>query len=241
MRKTLWLLYQPYKFLILMPLAGLLTLIFGFFALPFVFIFGPKTASFLSGVLWARLLCYLTPITVKVQGRENIHKKQSYVIIANHLSLYDIFVLYGWIGIDFRWIMKKELRNVPGLGIACEKIGHIYVDRSSPTSALETIRQTKLKVREGTSIIVFPEGTRSANGEMGEFKKGAFKIAFDLNLPILPITLTGTDTILPNHSLNLFPGRANIKIHPPVPLENYSWENVTKLMEDVRLIIKDRS
>ena len=127
MKKALWLLYQPYKWLVFIPLACILTLFFGFLALPLVFIFGAKTASLISGAWWARLLSYLTPVFVRVSGRKNIVRKQSYVIIANHQSLYDILILYGWLGLDFRWVMKKELRKIPGAGIACEKIGHICI------------------------------------------------------------------------------------------------------------------
>ena len=98
----------------------------------------------------------MTPVFVGAVGKENIAAGQSYVIVANHQSIYDIVVLYGWLGVDFRWIMKKELRKVPGLGIACEKIGHIFIDRSHSKKAMESLNEAKGKLRNGTSLIFFP-------------------------------------------------------------------------------------
>ena len=79
------------------------------------------------GIVWSRFNAWITPMLVTTRGLEKIDRKQSYVVVSNHQSQYDIFVLYGWLGIDFKWVMKQELRKIPGLGIACEKIGHIFI------------------------------------------------------------------------------------------------------------------
>ena len=197
----------------------------------------PRITSFICGTIWARLNGYLTPIRVKVTGRENIDQTQSYVIVANHQSQYDIFVLYGWLGIDFKWVMKQELRKVPGIGIGCEKVGHIFIDRSNHEKALASLRAAKEKIVNGTSVIFFPEGTRSRDGSLGVFKKGAFKMAVDLRLPILPITIVGTRDILPTDSVDLFPGRARMIIHKPIDTGGYKDDNLDELVDRARGII----
>lgn len=234
MRKFLYLLYQPYKWLIYIPFLAASTLVFGITAALLAIFVSPKLASFIGGALWARLNCYVTPIFVKVSGRENIDKNQSYVIVSNHQSQFDIFVLYGYIGIDFKWVMKYELRKVPGLGIGCEKIGHVFIDRSDSEKAIASLKAAKERIVNGTSIIFFPEGTRRIGNRLGEFKKGAFKMALDLNLPILPVTIRGTEKILPPKTMDLFPGCAQLIIGKPISTENFNDSNIEELMQKVK-------
>ena len=122
MKKLLRTLYQPYKWFIFGPFIVCTTFLCGGLATLSAILSEPRYAS-IFGVIWARLNSLATPMVVKIRGKENISKTQSYVIVSNHQSQYDIFVLYGWLGIDFKWVMKQELRKVPALGIACEKIG----------------------------------------------------------------------------------------------------------------------
>ncbi len=232
-KKILWILYQPYKFGIFVPFLGLFTAIFGVSAMLLSFTIGERIAS-LSGVIWAKVLGWTTPIFVTIKGKENIDKKQSYVIVSNHQSQYDIFLLYGWVGIDFKWVMKQELRKVPILGLACDKVGHIFIDRSNTDVAFKSINAAKKKITGGTSVLFFPEGVRSKDGNLLDFKKGAFRMALDLELPILPITINNTHNILPAGTMNLFPGKANMIIHPAIDTKGYHDENITELMNKVR-------
>jgi 1-acyl-sn-glycerol-3-phosphate acyltransferase len=239
MRRLLHILYQPYKWLIFLPLLTASTLFWGFLAVFLVSIsVSPKFVSALCGVWWSRINSFRTPMPVTVTGRQNIDPGQSYVIVSNHQSHYDVFVLYGWLGVDFKWVMKQELRKVPALGIACEKAGHIYIDRSDKRGALDSLNEAKRKITNGTSVIFFPEGTRSRTGQMGDFKKGAFYMALDLGIPILPITIIGTGKVLPPHTIDLFPGRARMIIHEPIPVAGYDMKNVEALMERVRTVIQ---
>ncbi|MFH1538511.1 MAG: lysophospholipid acyltransferase family protein [bacterium] len=237
MKKILRILYQPWKYLVFLPCMVFSTLFAGISAIALASIFGQRAASRICGTIWARFNACATPMLVSVEGKENIDRSQSYVIVSNHQSQFDILVLYGWLGLDIRWVMKQELRKVPALGIASEKIGHIFIDRSNREAAIASLREAKQKVVNGTSVVFFPEGTRSITGELGEFKKGAFVMALDLGLPILPITITGTGKVLPPTTLNLFPGRAKMKIHPPVDVSGYNRENIDKLIADVKNII----
>lgn len=238
MRKILYILYQPYKYLVYLPILVLSTLFLGSVAVIVATAISPKLASMTCGVWWARLNSYVTPMLVSVRGRERINRRQSYVIVSNHQSHYDVFVLYGWLGIDFKWVMKKELRKIPALGIACEKAGHIYIDRSNRETAIASLEEAKKRIVNGTSVLFFPEGTRSASGELQEFKKGAFIMALELGIPILPITILNTGKILPTQTIDLFPGRVTMLIHEPIGVYGYSKENVRELMGKVKKVIQ---
>jgi len=231
MKKILYLLYQPYKWFIYIPFFCLSTILFGSIAVILAFIANDRIASFAGGVLWARINSWMTPIFIKVSGRENIDIKQSYVVIANHQSAFDIFVLYGFLNIDFKWVIKQEARKLPGIGIGCEKVGHIFIDRTDHDSAIKSLNEAKNKIVNGTSIIFFPEGTRSFDGVVRHFKKGAFKMALELDLPILPVTIIGTKEILPNKTLDLFPGKVLMRIHEPIAVKGYSNENINNLIK----------
>jgi 1-acyl-sn-glycerol-3-phosphate acyltransferase len=214
------------------------TIIFGILAVVLSLTVNRTFGSYIGGAVWSKLNTVLAFVRVQVNGRENIIPGQSYVIVANHESAFDIFILYGWMGVDFKWVMKKEIRKIPGVGFGSEAVGHIFIDRSSSKAALETIGAAKEKIRGGTSVFFFPEGTRSRTPEMLPFKKGAFRFAFDLGLPILPVTINGTRKIYPPDSINLLPGRAELIIHPPIDIAPYSPEKIGELIEVSRRTIE---
>ncbi len=234
MKKILWLLYQPYKWLIFVPILGLSAAFFSILAVTLGVLINARTGSLVGGISWSRLCSALTPMWVKTHGLENIDRKQSYVVVSNHQSHFDIFVVYGWLFMDLKWVMKQELRKVPFIGWACDKLDFIYVDRSDNQKAIESINAAKSKIVNGTSIMFFPEGTRSKNGEIGRFKKGAFKVAMDLNLPILPMTVKGTRKILPSGSFNLLPGKAELVVHKPFSLNGVSESELPGVIEQCR-------
>ncbi len=238
MRKILYLLYVPYKWLVLAPVIAASTAFFAALAITLAIVVNPRAGSMVCGTAWARLISWLTPMWVTVIGRERIDHKQSYVIVANHLSSYDIFVLYGWLGLDFKWVLKHELRKMPALGISCEKLGHVFVDRSDAKAAIRSINAAKKRVGNGTSVIFFAEGTRSLDGRPQPFKNGAFRMAIELGLPILPVTITGTREIVPPKTLRVFPGKARLILHPPVPVTGLGRLDVKPLMRQVKTIIE---
>jgi 1-acyl-sn-glycerol-3-phosphate acyltransferase len=231
-------LYKIYAWLVFAPLFGISTLFFGSAAVVLLFFLKPRQVSTLCGKSWARVNSFFTPMRVTVAGREHVDPHQSYVIVSNHQSQFDIFVLYGWLDIDFKWVMKQELRKVPFIGIACERLGHIYVDRSNREAALASINAAKQRIVDGTSVLFFPEGTRSREKHMRPFKKGAFRMALDLQLPILPITIQGTRDILPSDTLDLYPGRAKMTIHPPIPIDDYDNARLNELIARTRHVIE---
>lgn len=239
MKKLLWLLYQPYKWLIFTPILGISGMLLAILAVILSILFNDRVGSMIGGIAWSRICAFFTPIFVKVRGIENVDRKQSYIVVSNHQSHYDIFVVFGWMWMDLKWVMKKELRKVPFIGYACEKVGHIIIDRSDHQAAVESINAAKKNLINGTSAIFFPEGTRSRDGNIGKFKKGAFFLAIDLGLPILPLTIKGTRKILPSHSTNLLPGKAELIVHPPISTKGYSEANLSELMTKTRTVISD--
>ena len=234
MKRIGHILYQPYKWLIFFPILVVDTIIFGLLAVIVSTLVNQRVGSYIGGVIWSRFNAFLTPMLVSVSGRENVNPKHSYVVVSNHQSVYDIFLIYGWLGIDLKWLMKKELRKVPGVGFGSEKVGHIFIDRSNSKKAFDSINEAKRKLVNGTSVVIFPEGTRSVTGELGVFKRGAFKIAFDLNLPILPITVVDTKNIMPTNTFNVLPGRVKMVIHEPMDIGNYNEKEPEVLVDEVR-------
>ncbi len=213
-------LYQIYKWVVFIPIFAVASIVFSIGAAVLSILFSPRIGS-KSGAMWAKTVALFTPMRVKVHGREHIKKEQSYVIVSNHQSAYDIFALYGFLGIDFRWVMKKELRKAFFIGWASEKVGHIFLDRTSPKAALESIQLAKSKLVNGTSVVIFPEGTRSGSNRVRNFKSGAFKIAEDINLPILPITIRNTHKVYGGGMFNVNPGKVDIFIGKEINTELY--------------------
>ena len=160
------------------------------------FIGGAHFWGYHPGKIWSRLVCYILLIPVKINRNKQLKKNQSYIFVANHQGAFDIFLIYGFIGRNFKWMMKKSLRSIPFVGKACQSAGHIFVDKSGPKKIQETIDQARHSLRDGTSLVVFPEGRRTFTGKMGPFKKGAFQLADELQLPIVPLTIDGSFDVL---------------------------------------------
>ena len=127
-------------------------------------------------------------------------------------------------------MMKKSLEKVPFVGIACKSSGHIMVDRSSPQAIKNTMDEAKAKLKDGMSLVVFPEGSRSWNGQMSSFKRGAFKLALDFNLPVVPITIDGSFKVMPRTTYNVTPGKIILTIHEPImpSAEGHDLDTVLK-------------
>jgi len=211
-----------------------LTLTFGSLTAIFATLVNPHFASRVFGATWARWLAYLTPIRGIVEDDGNSDRSRSYVVVSNHQSMYDILVIYGWLALDLKWVMKKELRKIPGIGIGCEKAGHIFIDRKNPKAARKTLEEALARLGEGIGILFFPEGTRSTSGRLLPFKKGAFRTAIEQQLPVLPVTIVGTRDILPNKTLTPFPGRARLVVHPCIETRGMEISRIDELMEAAR-------
>ena len=192
-------------------------------------------------IFWARSLCFLSLVRVKVQGIENIDPKASYIFVANHQSIYDIPLVYGWLNNNFKWIMKKELRRLPVIGKTCELMGHIFIDRSHPMRAKQSLEAAKKNLKQGeSSIFLFPEGTRTRNGKIQRFKRGAFTIARDLHLPIVPVTIIGAYDALPKGLNYITPGTIQMIIHSPIDTAHLNDENLNEMVDKVKNTIESK-
>ena len=155
-------------------------------------------------------------IRVKVKGRENIDPKQSYVFVANHQGAFDIWSIYGYLGHRFKWLMKKELRKVFFVGAACNAAGHVFVDDSSIQGVKRTIEDAEKRLQNGMSVVIFPEGSRTFDGKMIPFKRGAFMLAAEFKLPVVPISIDGSFRAMPRTTYNVTPCTITLTIHQPI-------------------------
>ena len=228
------LIFTAYKWIVVAPLLLFSTLFLGVLIMLLSSLGAPNFASRVFATGWARFNSAVSMMTVVTRGTENLDTQRSYVVVANHQSLYDIYVLYGFLGVDFKWVMKKELRSVPILGLACELMGHILIDRSNTEAALNTINDARSRIVDGMSVVFFPEGTRSRNGELRQFKKGAFRFAQEMGLPILPVVIHGTKDILPSDTIELMPGEACIEILPAIETDNLTPEDMSEVARTIR-------
>ena len=222
-----------YQWLIFMPLFLVATVVTALMTILFAALFGDREITYVPARHWSRFSCYGMFITVKVEGTENISNNESYIFAANHQSVYDIFLVYGWLDSRFKWIMKKELRKIPLVGAACEAAGHIFIDRSSPMAAKKSIDDASRKLVNGSSVVIFPEGTRSKDGKLGKFKRGAFTLASEIKLPIVPLTIKGTYKAMPTGSYLIYPTKLTLVIHKPIPYRPEFHENQHLLIEMV--------
>lgn len=188
--------------------------------------------GYYPGHIWARCILWLLLIPVKVEGRENLEKEQSYVFVANHQGAFDIFLIYGYLGRNFKWMMKWQLRKIPFVGWACEKSHQIFVDKRGASRIKKTYDDARRTLQGGVSVAVFPEGSRTFTGHMGTFKKGAFALADELQLPVIPLTINGSFDIMPRQSKNKLVSwhRLSLTIHQAIYPIGQGPENIQATM-----------
>lgn len=242
MRHFITLLYYIYQVCVLLPVTILSTAFFGITAtiMPH---FGNGTwwGNF-CGHYWGRSLVRTTLVPVKVTGRENIKPGQSYILVANHQGCYDIFLIFGFINRPIRWMMKVALRKVPFIGSSCQETGQIFVDNSSPAKVKQNYQQAREVLKNGVSLMVFPEGCRTHTGKMGPFKRGAYTLADELQLPVVPMTINGSFDIMPRHRDFHFAHwhPLSLTIHEPIYPQGQGAENIKYLMEESRKAINSQ-
>ncbi len=169
-----------------------------------------------------------------------MEKGRPYILMANHQGAYDIFVLLAYLPVHFKWLAKEELFKIPIFGWAMGAAGYISIDRKGKKKALESIEQAVTKIREGASVLVFPEGTRSPDGQIHSFKKGGFTLAIKAGVPIVPIAIRGSREVLPRSSLRVRPGRIQLVVGKPIPTDDRGMADREGLMEEVRAAIEGR-
>ena len=188
--------------------------------------------GYFPGHIWGKVIIRSLLLPVKVEGRQHLEKDQSYVFVANHQGSFDIFLIYGFLNRNFKWMMKQQLRKVPFLGFACERSHQIFVDKRGPGKIRKTYEQAREILKEGYSVTVFPEGARSFTGHMGQFRKGAFALADELQLPVVPLTINGSFDVLPRQrGFNFIKWHPlSLTIHEPIYPVGQGTENIDATM-----------
>lgn len=191
------------------------------------------------GQLWGKANLRVAGTRVQVDGLSRIDPARAYVLAANHQSWFDIFAIYACLPIQFRWLAKEELFHVPILGPAMTACGAIPIDRGDRRKAFESINRAAARVRSGTSIVIFPEGTRSPDGVLRDFKTGGFILALKAQQPILPISISGSHRILPKRGeWRIQRGTIRMTVGAPIPTAGLTNRDRDALMEQVREAIR---
>jgi 1-acyl-sn-glycerol-3-phosphate acyltransferase len=176
---------------------------------------------------WGKSLIRLAFCKVKVTGLEHLDKGKAYLFIANHSSSFDIFLLNGYLPFEFRWISKASYFNVPVFGNAMKKAGYILIQRDKPMQAMRALLYAVDTLKQGKSIVIFPEGTRSRTGELQDFKKGTLVIASKAGAEVVPLTIRNTFEAKKPGSFWVIPSLLEIVIHEPVLIEKCMKEEDT--------------
>jgi 1-acyl-sn-glycerol-3-phosphate acyltransferase len=186
------------------------------------------------GRCWAKSILWVAGIKVNTKGIEKLDPDKPFVFMCNHQSNFDILVLFSALPAQFRWIAKSELFRIPLFGQAMRGAGYISIERKDRKKAIQSLRQAAERIRSGVSVMIFPEGTRSPDGYIGEFKKGGFILAYDAGVPVIPVVLNGTWSIMSKNSLHIKPGNVTLSVLPAVNVSDYGKAEKSKLMDDVR-------
>lgn len=187
--------------------------------------------------IWGKILLLICNTKAEVIGKENLDRGKPHVFMANHQSDFDILIALAYIPGQFRWLVKKELFNIPVFGAAMKGAGYISIDRQNKENAMQSLDEAALRIRNGKSIMTFPEGTRSRDGEIKEFKQGTFYLAIKSGVPIIPVTIIGSGQIMPKRSLRVRPGRVKLIIDKPIDVKKYGVEDRQALIKKVRNVI----
>ena len=189
---------------------------------------------------WSWLILKTSGIRVRVEGLENVRPGETAIYCVNHQSAMDIPVLFVNLPVQFRFVAKRSLFNMPFMGWHLTRSGHIAVDRDRPREALKSMKKAAQEIRDGKSVLLFPEGHRSRTGQMLPFRAGSFYIAILAGVPIVPITLNGTAFVLKPDTYHVRPGQTEMIVHPPVSTQGLNLKDAEKLSEQVRGIIASR-
>ncbi|MBS1105070.1 MAG: 1-acyl-sn-glycerol-3-phosphate acyltransferase [Deltaproteobacteria bacterium] len=216
-------------------LIGLYTILIGVPVIAASFFDGGRTMMVL-GRLWARWILATFAVRVDVAGLENVPTHAPILLMSNHQSLADIAAIVSTLppSIKWRFVAKKELVRVPVFGQALLASGHIIIDRGNRERAVASLRRAAERIRAGTSVIVFPEGTRSPDGHLRLFKSGPFHLAVEAQVPIVPVTVSGSQRITPKGELRVRSGRVKIVYGKPIPTRGISIEERKVLAARVR-------
>jgi 1-acyl-sn-glycerol-3-phosphate acyltransferase len=189
--------------------------------------------------IWSGWILGSLGIPLAVVGRERMDPEQTYVLMSNHQSVFDIFALFRGVDHPLRMVAKRGLFWIPVLGWSMWMCGFIPIDRSKRDSAIRSLDRAARRIRSGVSVLVFPEGTRSRDGTLHPFKKGGFMLALKAGVPVVPVVVLGTGAIMEKGSLRVGRADVEVRIGPPIAVEGRGPESRDRLMAEVRRAMID--
>lgn len=229
--------YNIYTYLIATPLFIFNCVVNGSLLALFGLMGDRKHFTYWIPRLWAWFTCFVYLIPVTVKGREKLDKNQTYLFIPNHQGYFDIFLLYAYLGVNFKFMLKDYLRNIPFIGYGCAKSGHVYLGESRQ-AITHALLESRANLEKGISMTIFPEGTRTHDGRLGEFKRGAFMLATQLERPIVPITINGSYEVYSRHATMISHHSLELIIHDPISVEKQKAKGTKQIMKDVYDVIE---
>jgi 1-acyl-sn-glycerol-3-phosphate acyltransferase len=185
---------------------------------------------------WSWLILATTGVSVEVTGLDHLPRDRTFIFVSNHQSIYDIPVIFATLPYQLRIIAKESLGSFPFLGWHLRRNGHLLVDRRNPDRA-GILRRWRALVGEGLSLVIFPEGTRSADGRVGRFKAGSFLLAVEAQLPVVPLSIDGTRHVMRKGRLMTSPGHARLVVHEPIDTAGLAVGDARRLAERVRDVV----
>ena len=214
-------LYRIYQIVIALPIIIVLTLLTALTTSVGCILGNGHFWGYYPPVIWSKWVLGVLFLPVKVTGRENLKHGESYVFVSNHQGAFDIFLIFGHLHRNFKWMMKQQLRKIPAKTMA-------------------TYDKARATLKNGMSLVVFPEGSRTYDGRIGKFKRGAFMLADELQLPVVPLTINGSFDVMPRTSkwYWVHRRRLTLTIHAPIYPQSQGAENVARLMEESRKVIE---
>ncbi len=210
------------------------TIFFGILAILFSLLDKSGNNSHRIAGIWGASILRVAGIRVRVTGLKHIDPSRSYIYMANHQSNFDIPVLLAHLRVQFRWLAKIELFRIPLFGYAMKRAGYISINRTDFREAVKSLKKAAETIRKGTSVVIFPEGTRSRDGLIHDFKKGGFVMAVDSKVPVVPVVLHGTRAIMAKEDLRITANNVYVEIKRPIPTEGYTRKKKDELMAAVR-------
>jgi 1-acyl-sn-glycerol-3-phosphate acyltransferase len=182
---------------------------------------------------WATVILRAAGVEVRLHGAEHLLTDSPQIIIANHQSWFDVFALAAHLPVRYRFVAKRELEGIPLFGRAWKRCGHVSVDRGNRKAAIESLDQAWREVHEDKlTMVIFPEGTRSPDGELKGFKKGAFVLAVQARVPLVPAAVCGSREIMPKGGRHIGTGIIHIRFGPPIPTEGLAIKDRDSLMKE---------
>lgn len=193
-----------------------------------------RIIHFYVTVPWVKTILWVSGVKLKIYGLENVDINVPRIYVSNHQSYFDIFALLAGLPIDFKYVLKQELMKIPLFGFALGRAHHISIDRENPRKALKSMNEAAERIRNGISVVIFPEGTRSEDGRVQSFKRGSFRLALKSGCDLVPVTIINSRNIVPKGSWRIDKGIITIIIGRSIPVTDYAKRDTHRLVAKVR-------